>query len=90
MKAKIRNMEPVYSGRCHKCMTEVEDVKKSEMQSLSILHFFRLAIPYGAIKCPNPKCNARIELLLEQWKEPEKPIDKKLQEIEKNIGGNFK
>ena len=71
MKSKIRNMEPVYSGRCHKCMTEVEDVRQSEMQSLSFLKFLYVFSCYGAIKCPNPKCNARIELLLEQWKEKE-------------------
>ena len=30
------------------------------------------------------------ETILDEWKEPEKPVDKKLQEIEKNIGGTFK
>lgn len=81
MKSKIRNMEPVYSGRCHKCMTEVEDVRQSEMQRLSILknwflpRFFCSFGCYGTIKCPNPNCNSKIELLLERWKEKTQLIE---------------
>lgn len=70
MKAKIKNMERVYYGKCEKCATEVGDVIDSELCKYTIFGWFLnpFLSDRPRTKCPNPNCDAKINLNGPAWK----------------------